>query len=265
MRTELERRYPRSEHVSWLYARWEAGDPWKPINRILLWQTLPLKDTTPDMFSALKGPHPRSSGHYCGGPGWCPVVDDETGEVLCLKPKMRWVDGPAMDWKISRQQWEIYREIGQYAEPFWVVQGPNGGHPKILFDWQKEALERETDGAMRDVPRMGELPYAPLDQRVFDRLADLDILRAWESKHFKAFTDRNGADVDQYDDDRKKALGPMWAKWVRETADEMYDGARSAWRDAAGEFRAGGSGMKEERKLADAMHELRMAALEAGE
>ena len=126
-------------------------------------------------------------------------------------------------------------------------------------------LERETDGAMGDVPRMGELPYAPLDQRVFDRLADLDIMREWESKHFKAFTDRTGADVEAWEAERKKALGPMWAKWIRAQADEMYDGARSAWRDAAGEFRAGGSDLKESRKLSDAMHELRMAALESGE
>ena len=64
---DVDRVVPPSETLSGLLLRYEDGDPWRPINRLFLWQTWPLENTPLDLLVALRGPHPRSTGHYCGG------------------------------------------------------------------------------------------------------------------------------------------------------------------------------------------------------
>lgn len=258
---QLERVIPRSDAVSWLYLRMEPGDPWHPINRLLLWQIWPLKDTPEPILDALKGPSPRSTGHYCGGPGWCPSVD---GQVICTKRKMRWVDGPKMGWQVSRQQWEIFREIGRFADPWWVIQGPTGGHRKMLADDEKTMLWHTSGERYRDVPKMGELPYAPFDNRVLRWIREYDVLQRWEESYAKSFTSRSYVEVEQGEEERKQELGKKWAQWLVDQVDEMFEAGASGFRGLANEYRAGGSSLKDERKRSDESMDARWHALLQG-
>lgn len=263
---EIERVIPRAEHTSWLYLRYEPGDPWHPIDRLFLWQVWPLAQTPEAALSALKGPHPRSTGHYCGGPGWCPSATGQDGKAItvCPTPKFRWVQGPKADWRISRQQYEVFREIGRYADPWWVIQGDRGGHRKLLFDWEKEALELATGNRHHDVPIAGMLPYAPCDRRVIDWITEYDVLRQWEDAQMLDFTKRTGLDVERYEAERRAKIGPLWGRWLQAQVDEMYEAAPGAWRELAGTYRAGGSDERARRKAEDRTYEHRLATLVAG-
>lgn len=263
--SDLEGIVPRSDSVSWLYSRWESGDRWRPVGRYFLWQVLPLAQTSPDQWSALKGPHPRSSGHYCGGAGYCPTILIHGKETLmCGDPKRRWVAGPEAAWKVSRQQYEIYQEIGRYAEPWWVVQGTNGGHRKALFEWEQQLLWHTTNGALSRVPVAGELPYAPVDARVLTQIAKYDLLREWETRYTKQFKDRDANDMDVIEQRERAKLGQEWARWLVEQSSEMYDGAKSDWRTMAGEYRTGGTSLRAERKRADQLMEMKWDKLVSG-
>lgn len=265
---EIERLVPRSDAVSWLYLREEKGDPWKPLNRLFLYQVYPLALTPPDALDAVRGPSPRATGHFCGGGDWCPTFTDPTDgrkKIACPKPKGRWVNGIQTAWRINLQQWEIFQEIGRYADPWWVIQGDRGGHRKALFDWEKEVLQLATGGRHQDVPLAGELPYAPCDHRVLDWIASNDILREWDAKQMAPFTSRDGLTVEAYEDAHRKRLGPMWGQWLAAQVDEMYEDGKSGWRELANEYRAGGSDEKLIRKEKTEMYEQKMAALWAGD
>lgn len=260
---ELERVIPRQDGVSWLYVRWENTDGWAPANRLLLWQVRPLDDTDADIIAALQAKAPRSQGHYCGGKGHCPEVG---GAPTCPDPKFRWVGGYRHSgWQISQQQWDIYREIGRYAEPWWVVQGDRGGHRKLLFDWEQELMGLHSGGTHQNVPTIGDLPFAPFDQRVLRWVTEYDLLRTWQGKYLKNFDQRGWKDVERDEATAKKALGPLWASWLLAQVDEMYDGARGAWRDVAGEHRAGGTNLRAERRASDARWSAKWDALLSGE
>ena len=263
--TEIERIIPRSDTVSWLYSRWEAGDPWHPVGRVFLWQVLPLSQTSPDQWRALRGPHPRSTGHYCGGPGYCPTVNiDGKDVVMCGTPKRRWVGGPAMGWKVSRQQYEIHQEIGRYAEPWWVVQGENGGHRKTLFEWERGLLWHASGETRSNVPMAGDLPFAMPDARVITQIAKYDLLRDWEARHAKAFAERDANDMDAVEAAEREKLGAEWGRWLVEQSRELYDGAKSEWRTMASEYRSGGSNLRAQRQRTDAMMEAKWDALTSG-
>lgn len=260
---DVDRVVPPSETLSGLLLRYEDGDPWRPINRLFLWQTWPLENTPLDLLVALRGPHPRSTGHYCGGKGWCP--EGVEGEPICRIPRYRWVGGPSSARGISRQQYEIFRAIGRYADPYWVIQGDRGGHRKVLFDWEKEALELATEGRVRNVPEAGTLDYAPYDRRVREQLAAGDLLRQWEQRHFRAFTARTGGDVERYEADRRRALGPAWGAWLRSQVEEMFDEGKSGWRALANEYRAGASEERLIRREKEEMYDAKWAALVSGD
>lgn len=77
----------------------------------------------------------------------------------------------------------IYRYLhttGCVAEPFWVIEGMNGGHK-----YHYSLVEAEWDRALGgggEPPEIGSLPYAEFDQRVLRRLTSLDRTRsAWKT------------------------------------------------------------------------------------
>ena len=141
--TPPERANNKARAVIW----WEAGDTWEPIQRWIIYQVLPKRVIPDNIRRELEGPHPRSFGRY--------------SETL-----NQWVDGPAP--LITRTQWEIYRQFGGWAQPYWVLQGPNGGHRYKLFPWEQVLLHLAT--GRKDVAKPGELPYCEPDQRTWDAL-----------------------------------------------------------------------------------------------
>lgn len=208
---ELERVVPRTDRLSWLYLRWEPGDVWEPVQRWVLWQVWPADVTAalmPQQWAALHGPSPRSKGRFSA-------------------ERRRWVGG-ATPW-LSRQQWEIGQEIGRYAEPWWVVQGPNGGHRIRLSDAEKQM--RKMQGRIDAWPRMGALPYAPFDTRVTRWVRQYDLLQRWTA--LRGFDQRTGDDVMrelEADSRRAAELQLAWLdEQVAETVDEGGGAFRALW------------------------------------
>lgn len=152
---DLDQLVYRGPGISHLVIRWEPGDPWQPIGRFLLWQCVDPSYVCvePWNIAAVRGPSPRSTGHYCAD-GWC----------LCEVKRNRWVAGASR--LIDKETWRLYRETGLWGQRWWTIQGSNGGH---RYQWAKDELATHVSvakGGPADTPRPGDLPYAPFDGRV---------------------------------------------------------------------------------------------------
>lgn len=160
---------PPSSQVSSLRILWEPGDPWSRVDRWMIWQVWP-EGRLPRLIDikGLNGPGPRSSGHACV-PGGCP----------CEHKAGHWVDGPSECHGIMHRQWQLWHEAGAYHRrwhtPYWVVQGPHGGH-RYKLDFIESSVRRMF-GQPADTPAPGDLPYAEPDQRTWASIAAMDITR----------------------------------------------------------------------------------------
>lgn len=163
---------PKSEGLAWLHPVWVAGETPEidgqvynaPVERWVLYQIQPIQYVAPAALRELQGPHPRSTGQ------WRPYRRDD-GTMGAA-----WFGGPCK--QVTRQQWELYRETGGFALPWWVIQGDKGGHRVALNPAERllYAAEWGVDPADVDVPRMGALPYADFDERVIDAIQQHDHL-----------------------------------------------------------------------------------------
>lgn len=158
---------------------WEPGDVFHvggktidaSIQRWFVYATWPDSMIRGDYLRQLQGPNPRSTGAY--------------------NPRLgRWAGSEAN--LITRSQWEIYRKHGCYAEPFWVMQGPNGGHKFAFTKWESRLAKLY--GGSGTAPLAGSLPYAEPDERTWAALGKADRMResgqTWDylSKHPDEFT-----------------------------------------------------------------------------
>lgn len=159
--------FPRSESVSWLCVRWEKGNPWEPINRWVVWHMRhpSLIKNREGLIEELRGPAPRSTGHYCAT-GWCE----------CAEKMGRWFGGAAF--QIDQQQWELFQETGCYGTRWWIVQGSEGGHRHRLD--RVEARIAKLMGGESDTPAPGDLPYADFDYRAYEKIVLADKVREWK-------------------------------------------------------------------------------------
>lgn len=153
---ELERIVPIREGLSYLKIVWEPGEHWDPAQRWMLYQMWPLSEDHM-MKRMLDGPNPRTFGYY---------------DKVAKRFKRR--RGAPM---ISMRQWLLYQETGRLAVPYWVVQGDRGGHRWEFTQTEKMIIAHKTGHADVSPPVIGSLPYAPVDNRVFSKLANLDRLR----------------------------------------------------------------------------------------
>lgn len=179
----LARIAPRSEVLNWLHLGWYAGDLWCPVERWIVYEMTPFSAVArqqalaqrfgfeDEFYRALTGPNPRTGGHY----------DAALGCFLHKGP-------PPL---IDRRQWVLFRELGAFARPVWVVQGDRGGHKRHFSPLEIRHLR--TQGYPYDeAPAPGELPYADFDERVVDQLARMDQLRKWDRR--RAWTRRTIGD-----------------------------------------------------------------------
>lgn len=143
---------PRHDHLSWLYPVYEPGWPWEPVGRMMLFETYPNDVVNPDFLTELQGPDPAQ----------LTTRDPFTG-VINQKTM------------VTAMQWRIYQKIGRLAKPFWVVQGDGGGH-KVFFSTEEKKLLRMA-GYPDSLPAPGELPWAPIDERVIGHIHRYDKLR----------------------------------------------------------------------------------------
>lgn len=206
---------------------WEAGDVWQPIHRWMLWQLQPWHySQNVAVKRELRGPHPRSTGHYCAPSSGCGCKNGFGAPTHT----MAWKGGATR--LIDRQTWALHRRVerqtGELVIPrrLWVIQGPHGGHP-FQVSMSEEKLRREL-GQSPDVPSAGDLPYAEFDQRVLVALERYDL---WRFAHGlgNPVTAAAQATLRRMQASEMEAHKAMWAKWEL-LAEEWADGAAHAAR-----------------------------------
>lgn len=169
------------ENVSSLHLSWLAGFPEEPVQRWVVYEVLPRSDVgriieqeqrlnlhdtlTQNLWRAVQGPDPRTVGKW--------IPRKEGGR--------RWVSQSL----VSRNQWDLHQTTGGLPFLSWIIEGDQGGH-----SWQFGSFEAGflvAAGVEPPVvqelaeawPNPGSQPYAPYDRRVFQALAERDLLRKW--------------------------------------------------------------------------------------
>lgn len=213
---------PPSERDFYLWAYWEPGDEWMPVERIVIAQVTPRKllvaedrfyramgaGSDASVLAELEGPNPRFGGHY----------DAQLGQFVH--------DPNRPPPNITERQWLLYRAEGTpgggLAIPKWIVQGREGGTPRRYSLWEQE-LARVERRATRP-PYPGQLDYAPADDRVREALL----------RHFAAQSRRVREDWFRLDDEERtedeRELASRFDTWYSGRND---DRARGLVTDAA--------------------------------
>lgn len=222
---ELSYIAPPSNFVTWLKLRFVTGDPWEPVGRWCIYQMRAprLIANRVDLLRELRGPHPRSAGHYC--------ADNQFSHCGCRKKLGMWNGGAAR--MVSRDTWELFQETGHYGKLWWVLQGDQGGHR-----YQLDKIESRVSmmmGGPKDTPAPGNLPYAEWDRRAFLKIVQLDRVRMW--KHVTDWTYRNHEQMDAQDEqEARMAREALWG-WlgtqVKSTVEKIGRSGCAALKEAA--------------------------------
>ena len=218
---------PPARTVSSLRLLWEAGDPWDPIERWVIWQVWP-EGRLPVWVDpeGLNGPGPRSVGHYCGdgcqpnGQLWC----------RCEVKQHRWVGGPSNCAGISQQHYDLWHQPGPYHRRwhsrYWVMQGPYGGHRYNLNLIEQTVCRMFNRPA--EMPPLGALPYCEPDERTWHALGAADQLRAHQ--RIKDFLEQDPAQRARDEEALIEQAAAQLMKWIDEQmegpADRIYSALR---------------------------------------
>ena len=179
----------------------------------MIWQMRPAHAVRPEILAELKGPDPRSTGHYCG-PGYC----------ICRNKRNAWKGGAAR--LIDRETWKIFQETGAYGTRYWVVQGSAGGH-KYRWD-TTESRVSQLMGGPKDTPPPGDLPYANFDKRCFYKIAEQDRVRAW--KQVIQFCERSHDTMDSEEQEAKVETQKLLWEWLKsQTANSLDSITAREW------------------------------------
>jgi hypothetical protein len=209
-----------SDEVGWLYPHWEAGDPWVPGQRWVLYEMIHEKFVDDAIVEELNGPHPRSEGHMCAD-----KVPHQF-QCLCRRKLNGWRDGPCM--LVDLTQWQLYRKTGGYfAKRFWIIQGSTGGH-KWEFNENERRMLRFAD-LPTDAPRLGSLPYAPFDERVVKQIMRHNKLVTMGIS-IEQHRERMGAGYEQYKESVAREARRQYVEYLSEQLQDVNDLAISAAR-----------------------------------
>jgi hypothetical protein len=160
---DLGRLCPPESGLSRLRIVWEPGEPHQPVGRWMIWELFPASVTPAFILEDLQGEDPRTRGYF--------------DEVL-----QKFIQAET---SVSKAQWDLYRATQMYGQPFWVIQGTQGGHKRYynLFEQRLFRMVGDMTGVQipTQPPPPGFLPYAGYDRRVFDAITEGNDLRArWD-------------------------------------------------------------------------------------
>lgn len=199
---ELDRAFPRHEHVSWLKLVWLAGTPERPIQRWGIYQMVPIGATT----EAVLDPEPEYRQNYV------------------TRARVPFHFPLFVPW-----QREMVRETGQFGVLYWIIQGTKGGHRWMLTDI--EGMICEANGAAKDPPAAGSLEYADFDQRVLAKVAVMDKMAKYEG--IVRFYERNPDELDQEDAKSVQEMRRVMWSWLDSQVEQMVDENKAEFRDWA--------------------------------
>lgn len=224
---QLDALAPPSPVKSRLVIRWHSGREyyddalerlvWQPIERWLVWEVLPTATMSPRFPAVRRMAGPRREG----GVDW-----NHPG--LFGVPGLMDLDRTCCD----RGQWQLYLETGQYARIVWVIQGSQGGHQRRFDEWQQLLMSRRQ--LPKDPPYPGELPYAPVDERVWRQLRILRMQAPlWTTISDQA--EKAWHTLDQEEQDGALAARQALADWSEQ---QMYDVLDQTTRQERSDLRA---------------------------
>lgn len=196
---------PPGGRLSWLKLVWVPGDRWEPVHRWCVYQMLPI-DRAPSLVrDDLRGPSPRVRGR------WDRVLG-------------RFIPDPTCN--VNLLQWQLYQDTHCYGRPYWIVQGTQGGHKKSFN--RIESQVARMNGAPDQPPLIGDLPFASPDQRTFDKLLKLDLVRSYGMLLDRAA--KNPAAIDEHDERLLEDMrGKVW-KWLESQVQDAVRSEKSATR-----------------------------------
>lgn len=153
---------PPTPQLSHLELWWEAGVPWAPAQRWVLYNLHPVNALERWRFEDL-GAH-LDAQHPCVCPWQWRANAVESHQ--CLRCNGYRTQG-------RTRIYRTFMDRGYYALPMWVIQGQSGGHPSVYSALEKQLLSEQ--GQSVQVPATGSLPYAGWDVRVHRKIQLVDV------------------------------------------------------------------------------------------
>lgn len=116
---------------------------------------------------------------------------------------------------VTTYQYAMWKEFRCLARPYWCLQGSEGGTP-MQYTMREVAILRAND-LPTDVPNPGDLPFAPLDERVIRVLQERDKFRqlggALDRLRDPA---KAAADVKAEEAEAERIFRTEFVKWFKE-------------------------------------------------
>lgn len=143
---------------------WEAGLPWAPAQRWVIYNLVPVEGMRSDAFWSLRTMLDGEGPCTCAME-WLPG-DAAKGVSDCLRCGQSRTQG-------RQRIWRTFFDRGYWAQPMWVIQGNRGGHRTAYTDAERRTAAHM--GMPSSPPETGALPYAGWDWRVKRNLLNLDM------------------------------------------------------------------------------------------
>lgn len=178
---------------------WVPGYLHQPIERWVIYQTSPFWRAPAPVIEDLTGPDPSLFLRY-----------DAQGKMR--RSRRFWID---------RFQWRLFRDTNRFGLPLWIVQGKKGGHKKEFDDI--ESRISQLNGGSAQPPKAGELPYAVLDERVIEKIRELDLMS--KMKDCVRFMDRSPEQLDAEEADKVLEMRKRIWGWLDTQVDKIMDPA----------------------------------------
>jgi len=194
---------PPTTRFTYLKLRWEPGYPWEsPVERWIIDQMIPEHAVEEGILEQLRDyPPPSAMGNH---------YDAVLGEF---------VRNP--DCLITERAWHTFRETRCWARPFWVIQGPNGGHKRWFSNVERNFLKLA--GLPEEPPVPGDLEYADFDERVMAHLRAYDLLRN-QHAGLKRKRDLLGGLQDARTEAEERRFREQMVKWLSDQVTEAAEG-----------------------------------------
>lgn len=162
---------PPQDRLSHAELWWEAGFPWKPTQRWLVYELTRIEHIRADHIDGILGFFTEGPPCSCG-------LEWRDTEV-CRREKSLVCERCGGRRSQTRERiWRTWTDRKYWAQPLWIIQGSEGGHPAK---------------APHPVPAAGSLPYVGWDWRVKRNLLAIDLAHSrFGSLHEARRAWRNG-------------------------------------------------------------------------